>query len=195
MLQDADKTCQDLIDFVRERIPSLSAATPTAPAVGQPQIEEVKSEEIKDEEEQKLREHEPKMFWKFAVKAAYIKAQMLASCCEFAKPKRLIFFAETVLVKLLRKFTPEIFVAEEHRDDGIPASLSEKVLPDHYYSFRHRRVFAKLRATNYFVGEAERLYRQLLHDELRFYDLYDFTKFEEENPVVTLVSDGETAKD
>lgn len=75
------------------------------------------------------------------------------------------------------------------RDDGIPASLSEKILCDHYYSFRHRRVYAKLRQTNYFVGEAERLYRQLLHDELRFYDLYDFAKFEEENPVVTQVPD------
>ena len=39
----------------------------------------------------------------------------------------------------------------------------------------------------YYVGEAERLYRQLLHDELRFYDLYNFGKFEEDNPVVSEV--------
>ena len=39
----------------------------------------------------------------------------------------------------------------------------------------------------YFVSEAERLSRQLLHDELRFYDLYDFGRFEEENPVVSEV--------
>ncbi len=96
-------------------------------------------------------------------------------------------FAEPVLIKLLQKFTPEIFKAEENRDDGIPASLSEKILPDHYYSFTHRRLFAKLRKMNYFVGESERLYRQLLHDQLRYYDLYDFGKFEEENPVVSEV--------
>ena len=113
---------------------------------------------------------------------------------EYARGKRLIFeFAEPVLIKLLQKFCPEIFKAEENRDDGIPASLSEKILPDHYYSFCHRRLFAKLRRMNYFVGEAERLYRQLLHDQLRYYNLYDFATFEEENPVVIEVPD-ETSK-
>ena len=91
-------------------------------------------------------------------------------------------------MRLLKKYIPEIFVVEEIRDDGIPASLSEKgALPDHYYSFAHRRVYAKLRRMGYFVGESDRLYRQLLHDELRFYKLYDFTDFEEENPVVSEV--------
>lgn len=113
---------------------------------------------------------------------------------EYARGKRLIFeFAEPVLIKLLQKFCPEIFKAEENRDDGIPASLSEKILPDHYYSFCHRRLFAKLRRMNYFVGEAERLYRQLLHDQLRYYNLYDFATFEEENPVVSEIPD-ETTK-
>lgn len=72
----------------------------------------MKTEEIKDEEarEEQESDNEPKTFWKFAVKAAYLKVTMLANCCEFAKPKRLMFeFAETVLVKLLRTFTPEIF--------------------------------------------------------------------------------------
>ena len=107
---------------------------------------------------------------------------------EYAKPKRMMFeFAEPVLVKLLKKFLPEIFQAEEKRDDGIPSGLSEKVLPDHYYSFQHRRVYMKLRRMGYFLGEAERLYRQLLHDELKHYKLYDFGTFEEENPVVSEV--------
>ena len=111
------------------------------------------------------------MFWKFAVKAAYLKAIMLAGQMEFAKPKRLMFeFAEPVLQKLLKKFAPEIFPNQESQsDDGIPASLSEKVLPDHYYSFKHHRVYAKLRRMGYFVGEADRLYKQLLHDELHYY--------------------------
>ena len=79
---------------------------------------------------------------------------------EFSKPKRIMYeFAEPVLLAILKKFVPEIFKAEENRDDGIPASLSEKVLPDNYYSFQHRRVYAKLRRMGYFVGEAERLSR------------------------------------
>ena len=136
-----------------------------------------------------------KMFWKFAVKAAYLKSCMLASVMEFAKPKRLMNeFAEPVLVQLLKKFIPEIFKAEESRDDGIPSSLTEKVLPDHYHSFEYRTVFAKLRRLGYFVVDAERQYRQLLHDELRYYGLYDFAKFEESNPVVTTVPDAEESK-
>ena len=103
-------------------------------------------------------------------------------------------FAEPVLIAFLRRFVPEIFRAEENRDDGIPASLSEKVLPDHYYSFQHRRMYAKLRRMNYFVGESERLSRQLLHDELRFYGLYDFGQFEEDNPVVSEVPQDENGK-
>lgn len=45
----------------------------------------------------------------------------------------------------------------------------------------------------YFVGEAERLSRELLHDELRFYGLYDFGQFEEDNPVVSVVPQDEDA--
>ena len=157
-------------------MPGPSAPAPSAPAVGAV-TEEVKTEEVKDESPadasspQKL----PKAYWKFAIKAAYLKVVLLAGCMEFSKPKRIMCeFAEPVLIAFLRRFVPEIFRAEENRDDGIPASLSEKVLPDHYYSFLHRRVYAKLRRMNYFVGESERLSRQLLHDELRYYDLYDF---------------------
>ena len=138
--------------------------------------------------------HEPKAYWKFAVKAAYLKVLLLSGCMEFSKPKRIMHeFAEPVLVMILKKFAPEIFKAEENRDDGIPASLSEKVLPDHYCSFQHRRVYTRLRRMGYFVGEAERLSRELLHDELRFYGLYDFGQFEEDNPVVSVVPQDEDA--
>ena len=103
---------------------------------------------------------EPKTYWKFAVKACHLKCVMLALCMEYAKPKRLMHeFAEPLLIKILQKFLPEIFKAEVNRDDGIPASLSEKILPDHYYSFQHRRVYMKLRRMGYFLPEAERLYR------------------------------------
>jgi len=46
----------------------------------------------------------------------------------------------------------------------------------------------------YFVNEADRLYRQLLHDELRMYKLYDFETFEEENPVLVEVKEEEKEK-
>ena len=55
-------------------------------------------------------------------------------------------------------------------------------------------MYAKLRRLGYFVGEADRLYRQLLHDELRMYKLYDFETFEEENPVLVEVKDEEKEK-
>ena len=111
---------------------------------------------------------------------------------EYAKPKKIMQeFAEPILVRLLKKFMPEVYPPQTERegaDDGIPASLSQKVLEDHYYSFAHRRVYAKLRRMGYFVAEAERLYRQLIHDELRYYKLYDFSEFEESNPVVSEVA-------
>ena len=100
---------------------------------------------------------------------------MLAGCMEYAKPKALLSgFAESTLVLLLKKFMPELFPAEsEANSDGIPASLSQKILPDHYYSFKHRRVYAKVRRMGYFVVDAQRLYEGLLVDELRHYQMHD----------------------
>ena len=107
---------------------------------------------------------------------------MLTSVMEFAKPKRLMNeFAEPVLVGILKKYYPEIFKAAESREDGIPSSLTEEVLPDHYHSFECRRVQAKLRRLAYYVVDAERQYRKLLHDELKYYGLYDFGRQEEES--------------
>ena len=75
------------------------------------------------------------------MKAAYLKSLMLTTVMEFAKPKRIMSeFAEPVLVALLKKYMPEIFKAPEIREDGIPSSLTEEVLPDHYHSFQCRRV-------------------------------------------------------
>ena len=109
---------------------------------------------------EKKEESEAKIYWKFAVKACHLKAIMLAYCMEYAKPKRMMFeFAEPVLVMILKKFLPEVYANEENRNDGVPTGLSEKVLPDHYYSFQHRRVYAKLRRMGYHVVESDRLHR------------------------------------
>ena len=93
---------------------------------------------------------------------------MLASCMEYAKPKALLDFAEQTLSTLLKKVLPELFP-----DPATSGVLSQKVLPDHYYSFRHRRVYAKVRKMGYFVEEAQRLYGQILADELRLYQMCD----------------------
>ena len=61
---------------------------------------------------------EPQLHWKFAVKAAHVKAVMLANCMEYAIPKRIMWdFAEPVLVRLLKKFVPELFPEETERVD------------------------------------------------------------------------------
>ena len=108
----------------------------------------------------------PKAFWKFAVKAAYIKTIALATCMEFAKPKQIMLeFAEPTLLKLLKHFYPELFPNSD-KNDGIPEALSAKVLPDNYYSFTHRRVYAKLRRLGYFIPDSIGIYQKLLYDEL-----------------------------
>ena len=117
---------------------------------------------------------------------------MLARMMEFAKPKSLMLdFAGPVLDELLKKYAPQIF--EEGRDDGVPASLTEKKdgknndpttnsLPNHYLFFQYRRFYAKLRSLAHFAPQSESLYRKLLMDELKHYQLYDPAKLVEELP-------------
>jgi len=78
---------------------------------------------------------------------------------ELAIPKKLMNdFAEPVLVKFLKEFNPELF-PESDKNDGVPAALSSKVLPDSYYSFAHRRVYAKLRKLGYFIPDSKKCYQ------------------------------------
>ena len=99
---------------------------------------------------------------------------------EFAKPKKMLQeFAEPLLVKILKHFSPDSF-STSASNDGVPTDFSTKILPDNYYSFAHRRVWAKLRRLHYFVPDCLQNYQRLLFDELTFYDLYNFTKYEQE---------------
>ena len=108
---------------------------------------------------------------------------------EFAKPKKMMQeFAEPLLVKILKHFSPDSFSASS-KNDGVPTDFSSKILPDNYYSFNHRRVWAKLRRLHYFVPDCLQNYQKLLFDELTFYGIYDFTKYEQEK------SDKEKAKE
>jgi hypothetical protein len=51
----------------------------------------------------------PRPWWKFAIKAAYIRANLLAGVMEFKTPKNLLQnFALPTLEKLLNHFYPEL---------------------------------------------------------------------------------------
>lgn len=84
---------------------------------------------------------------------------------------------------LLEKFYPELTNAKEN-------VFANKIFPDSYYSFKHRRIWAKLRRIGFFVKESENALRSLLYDEFHFYtDLYDFSQFETENPIIETIQE------
>ena len=112
--------------------------------------------------------------------------------------KLLMHFAEPTLKKLLKHFCNNLgadseIVDEKAPQDGIPVSLSSKVLPDSYYTFAQMKVYSKIRRLGYHIDQTEQITRRTLHDELKFYgtDLYDFSAFDEENPVVVACEDEE----
>jgi hypothetical protein len=90
-------------------------------------------DQVKDSKRQ------PQLWWKFALKAAYIKTILLGAVMEFAKPKALFEgFIKSTLIKFLKHFATELdFEASE--------------LPSHKYTFEYRRFFAKFRRLSYFV--------------------------------------------
>lgn len=55
-----------------------------------------------------------------------------------------------------------------------PGVESVKELIDCHYSFQYRRVWAKIRRVCYFISESEKLYRSLIYDELKHYNIYEF---------------------
>jgi len=121
---------------------------------------------------------------------------------EFAKPVKLVVhFAEPTLKKLLKHFCNDLSAENEISEektpqDGIPVSLSSKVLPDSYYTFAHMKVYSKIRRLGYHIDQAEQITKRTLHDELKFYgpELYDFSVFDEENPVVVACEEEEETK-
>lgn len=91
-------------------------------------------------------------------------------------------FATPCLKALLKKFYPELTSDEN--------TFANKVLPDSYYTFKHRRVWGKIRRAGYFIQEAEEALRSLLHDEVHFYkDIYDLEQFSTENPYVETIQE------
>lgn len=76
-----------------------------------------------------------------------------------------VFIAQTV-TKLVEQF---------YKEDQV----------NNYLVFQNRRVYAKLRRLGYFVPECEELYKRLIFDQLNAYEgMYNFKKFEVENPII-----------
>lgn len=109
---------------------------------------------------------QPQAWWKFGAKIAYVRVNMLAQVMEFNTPTtQMQTFVLPLLKTLLAHFCPELSQPEGQ----------VKVLPDHYYSFEYRRVWAKLRRTAFYAVESDQCYRQLIFDEFTYYgDLYQF---------------------
>lgn len=85
----------------------------------------------------------PEPWHKNAVKAAFLKVQMLAEVMEFKKAKSLMLeFCLPTLTKL------------------------------NHPLFEYRRIYAKLRGAAYFVNESETLFRSLTFDILTEHNLY-----------------------
>jgi hypothetical protein len=112
----------------------------------------------------------PDYFWRFGVKAAFLKSIVLGVQMEFAIGKNILLtFALPTLVKMSEKFA------------GIDLASQDSVMRS--ADFRsYKRVFAKFRRLGYYVAEAEDNYKILLYDELKSADIYDFTTFDAEHP-------------
>lgn len=129
-MASCDQTCQFLIDIIKEE-DEKSSPTKQSDS-NKKEVEEPKTQEIKDEDntdaqspEKKKKEAsepqenakedlEPQKWWKFVIKASYLKATILAQNMEFVKPMNLIVkFAEPNLKRLLSHFCKEISAAED----------------------------------------------------------------------------------
>lgn len=141
---------------------------------------------------------EPQKWWKFALKASYLKVHSLAAVMEFAKPRAIMEkFGRVTLYKMIRHFKPELTIIDINSavkvaiagneglfEDSHKKQMPQEGLPEEYHCFEFRRVWAKLRNLAYFVPDSEKFYRSLLHDQLRLYNFYDFSSFESENPLI-----------
>jgi hypothetical protein len=96
---------------------------------------------------------------------------MLAVQMEFNVPKQLLLSWTLPTLKLLT----ETFAKIDYTIPGA-ALASEDMLA-------YRRVFAKFRRQGYFVAECEHNYNTLLYDEMKIAGIYNFSAFEEANPV------------
>jgi hypothetical protein len=125
---------------------------------------------------------EVKAYWKYALYASYVQCVILADNCEIKMPKELFEnFSTKCLKALLEKFYPELYKQGDNQ-------FANKELPDTYYSFKHRRLWAKLRRAAYFIQESEETLRSLISDEVHYYKgIYDLVVHESENPKIETI--------
>ena len=102
-------------------------------------------------------EAKPEPWWKFLIKACYVKACLYARYSEIKLPRTIM---QTVALPALDKFV-EVLGQGADKDAN-------------YYRFEYRLTWAKIRSKLYFVVESNRLYSELIFDALKTYGMYDF---------------------
>ena len=103
---------------------------------------------------------EIKAWNKFAIRSTYLRVRMLADSMEFKIPRtRMESFVLPLLKRLVDKFYPENKESEAHT----------------HYTLEYRREWARLRRAGFYAQDSEKLCKQLLRDQLKFYpDMYTF---------------------
>ncbi len=88
-------------------------------------------------EEEMKEQAKPEVYWKYAVKCAYIKSKQFQLCMEYKKSKSVLENdAKPILVALIKTF---------HKVEGESAeSIGEPILelPHNQYAFTYRKKFA-----------------------------------------------------
>eukprot|EP00347_Sterkiella_histriomuscorum_P004219 403361289 len=103
---------------------------------------------------------DPQIYWKYVVKAQYIKAKQMAICMEFRKAKQYLEQeARPILIRIIEKYQTD------KKDQDI------KVLIDNKYSFEYRKQFAKYLKKFAFFQEAADQLNNILSDERKFYEI------------------------
>ena len=101
-------------------------------------------------------EAKPEPWWKFCVKAIYVKSCLYARYSEIKLPRE---YMTTLALIAIEQMTTK---------------LAEGDAQQNYYKYEYRLMWAKIRSKLYFVKESNRLYGELIHDTLKTYGMYDF---------------------
>ena len=107
-------------------------------------------------------EAKPEPWWKFCVKAIYVKSCLYARYSEIKMPRELM---QTLACVAVEKMVP---------------GLVEGDAQQNYYKYEYRLMWAKIRSKLYFVKESNRLYGELIHDTLKTYGMYEFPEMPKE---------------
>ena len=119
---------------------------------------------------------DPSEYWKYAVKAAYIKAKQMQNCMEFAKSKEIL---EEEAKPILKELTTHFHKGETDES---------KELQDTPYNFQYRKKYASYLRKFAFYTSAFTQLQGVLADEAKYYGLTVENGDKSENEVVDVLS-------